>query len=330
MNNFKKIGLTALAASLVSVSANAGAISVSGGASMNASGYTGEGQNRGATFTMGNQLTFSGSGELDNGLNVSVSFVIDQGDDTSNATGTAPFDSHSVTVSSDTLGTLKLMGEGGASTASAISGTAAGNLWDSFDQHTVAAGATTIPDLSQTASPGDDSFMYTSPELMDGLTATLSWEPQNTGIDSGTGWGVNYAGVDGLSLAYAVADVVGTTTLTSGENTQMDISYAYGPVTVSYSLGDHDEKTADGSGDVEMESFAVTYTVTDELSVTYGQEESDQSSTTTNAEISAISFAYTAGGMTLSGKMTEGENLDYTTDTAADLDAWTLGASFAF
>ena len=330
MNNFKKIGLTALAASLVSVSANAGAISVSGGASMNASGYTGEGQNRGATFTMGNQLTFSGSGELDNGLNVSVSFVIDQGDDTSDATGTAPFDSHSVTVSSDTLGTLKLMGEGGASTASAISGTAAGNLWDSFDQHTVAAGATTIPDLSQTASPGDDSFMYTSPELMDGLTATLSWEPQNTGIDSGTGWGVNYAGVDGLSLAYAVADVVGTTTLTSGENTQMDISYAYGPLTVSYSLGDHDEKTADGSGDVEMESFAVTYTVTDELSVTYGQEESDQSSTTTNAEISAISFAYTAGGMTLSGKMTEGENLDYTTDTAADLDAWTLGASFAF
>ena len=330
MNNFKKIGLTALAASLVSVSANAGAISVSGGASMNASGYTGEGQNRGATFTMGNQLTFSGSGELDNGLNVSVSFVIDQGDDTSDATGTAPFDSHSVTVSSDTLGTLKLMGEGGASTASAISGTAAGNLWDSFDQHTVAAGATTIPDLSQTASPGDDSFMYTSPELMDGLTATLSWEPQNTGIDSGTGWGVNYAGVDGLSLAYAVADVVGTTTLTSGENTQMDISYAYGPLTVSYSLGDHDEKTANGSGDVEMESFAVTYTVTDELSVTYGQEESDQSSTTTNAEISAISFAYTAGGMTLSGKMTEGENLDYTTDTAADLDAWTLGASFAF
>jgi hypothetical protein len=34
--------------------------------------------------------------------------------------------------------------------------------------------------------------------------------------------------------------------------------------------------------------------------------------------------------MTLSGKMTEGENLDYSTTTAADLEAWTLGASFAF
>ena len=332
MNNFKKIGLTALAASLVSVSANAGAISVSGGASMNASGYTGEGQNRGATFTMGNQLTFSGSGELDNGLNVSVSFILDQGDndnaDTTAAEGAAPFDSHSITVSSDTLGSLKLMGEGGASTASAISGTAAGNLWDTFDQMT--ANAVSIPDLSQTASPGDDSFMYTSPELMEGLTATLSFEPQNSGTESGTGYGVNYTGVEGLSLGYAEADVVGADTDTSGTNTQMDISYAYGPVTVSYSRGEHDEGASDGSNDVEMTSMAVTYTVTDELSITYGQEESDQSSTATDAEISAISFAYTAGGMTLSGKMTEGENLNYTTATAADMDAWTLGASFAF
>jgi outer membrane protein OmpU len=332
MNNFKKIGLTALAASLVSVSANAGSMSVSGGASMNASGYTGEGQNRGATFTMGNQLTFSGSGELDNGLSVSVSFVLDQGDNdldhTTTAEGAAPFDSHSVTVSSDTLGSLKLMGEGGASTASAISGTAAGNLWDTFDQMT--ANAVSIPDLSQTASPGDDSFMYTSPELMEGLTATLSFEPQNSGTESGTGYGINYTGVEGLSLAFAEADVVGADTDTSGTNTQMDISYAYGPVTVSYSQGEHDEGASSGANDVEMTSMAVTYTVTDELSITYGQEESDQSSTATDAEISAISFAYTAGGMTLSGKMTEGENLNYTTATAADMDAWTLGASFAF
>jgi len=241
-----------------------------------------------------------------------------------------PFDSHSVTISSDAMGSLQLIGEGGVSTASSIAGTAAGNLWDTFDQHTVAAGSVTIPDLSQTGTPGDDVFMYTSPELMDGLTATLSWEPQNTGIDSGTGWGINYTGMEGLTLQYAVADVVGATTLESGDNTQMKATYAYGPVTVGYSVGEHDEETTNGSGDVEMTSMAVTYTVTDELSITYGQETSDLGSATTDAEISAISFAYTAGGMTLSGKMTEGENLNYTTTTAADLEAWTLGASFAF
>ena len=51
--NIKKVGLTALAASLVSVSANAGAISVAGGASINAEGYSGENLNAGTTFSMG-------------------------------------------------------------------------------------------------------------------------------------------------------------------------------------------------------------------------------------------------------------------------------------
>ena len=108
--NIKKIGLTALAASLVSVSANAGEISVSGGASMNVTGHTGEGRTAGTSFTMGNQLTFSGSGELDNGMNVSVSFVIDQGDDTLIANAT--FDSHPVTLSSDAMGFLTFHGAG--------------------------------------------------------------------------------------------------------------------------------------------------------------------------------------------------------------------------
>ena len=55
--NIKKVGLTALAASLVSVSAHAGALSVSGAASMNMEGYSGETLNAGTTFSMGNQIT---------------------------------------------------------------------------------------------------------------------------------------------------------------------------------------------------------------------------------------------------------------------------------
>jgi outer membrane protein OmpU len=98
MNNFKKIGLTALAASLVSVSANAGELSVSGAASMNVGGYSGQQHDGGATFSMGNQFTVSGSGELDNGMTVSLSFQLDNG--ASNGTS-SPFDDHSVTVSSD-------------------------------------------------------------------------------------------------------------------------------------------------------------------------------------------------------------------------------------
>ena len=50
--NIKKVGLTALAASLVSVSAHAGALSVSGAASMNMEGYSGETLNAGTTFSI--------------------------------------------------------------------------------------------------------------------------------------------------------------------------------------------------------------------------------------------------------------------------------------
>ena len=80
MNKFKKVGLTALAGSLVVTSAVAGEMSVSGGASIGLKNTTKTSSGR--SWTMGNQLTFSGSGELDNGMNVSLSFVLDQGDET--------------------------------------------------------------------------------------------------------------------------------------------------------------------------------------------------------------------------------------------------------
>ena len=156
MNNFKKIGLTALAASLVSVSANAGSMSVSGSASMGTAGYSGEEIVSGNEFSMGNQLTFTGSGELDNGLTVSLSFVLDQGDDKGSSTAAddnanVPFDSHSVKISSDALGTLTFNGEGGTTTSNMIDGSAAGDIWDKFDGLTNASGLTNAGSVTATA-----------------------------------------------------------------------------------------------------------------------------------------------------------------------------------
>ena len=325
--NIKKIGLTALAASLVSVSANAGAISVSGGASMNVTGHTGEGRTAGTSFTMGNQLTFSGSGELDNGMNVSVSFVIDQGDDT--AIANAPFDSHSVKVSSDAMGSLTLAGEGGTTATGAINASAAGNLWDAFDGLGTLNGVSFATDLMTTVSAGANGLMYTSPELAEGLTLVGSYVPQASNRESGTGYGVNYTGFDGLTINYATQDVVGNTTALSGDLDVIKASYVYGSFTGTVSNSHFDVGTA--NSDQETDSYAVSYSVTDELSITYGSETHESgTSGDQDAEITGISFAYTAGGMTLSGSMKDGENLSYTTATVEDREQWTLGASFAF
>jgi outer membrane protein OmpU len=328
MNKFKKIGLTALAASLVSVSAHAGSMSVAGSASINAEGYSGESLNKGSGFSMGNQLTFSGSGELDNGMTVSLSFVLDQGDDSSAATTAvmagAPFDSHSVTVSSDALGTLKFSGEGGASSASSIDTSAAGDIWDTFDG---SRGAVTAIAVSDSAT-GNNSVFYTLPTLMDGLSINASYKPQASSRESGTGYGVSYTGIDGLTASYATSDIVGSTADLSGDQTVWKLAYAYGPITATASNSEYDVTTV--ASDQDMTSYAISYTVSDEISVTYGSEEIEKGGSSTDAEYSAISASYTSGGMTISAAMKDAENVAHGTASNQDFEYWTIGASFAF
>ena len=72
--NIKKVGLTALAGSLVATSAMAGSLSLSGGAKI--SYVTKDGsiaaKNVASGYSMDQEITASGSGELDNGFTISV------------------------------------------------------------------------------------------------------------------------------------------------------------------------------------------------------------------------------------------------------------------
>ncbi len=321
MTKIKKIGLTALAASLVSFSANAGEMTVSGDASMNVSGYSAGGQgNNPKTFTMGNQFTVSGGGELDNGMNVSISFQMDG----------QIMDDHKVTVSSDEMGTLTLAGHGGNSATSSIDKSVAGDIWDGFDgAAAVAVGVTGVK--PKDSSPGDDSVFYTLPSLMDGLSVFASLNPQESAVnETETGYGVTYSGIEGLSVSYATTDIESGTTATSGDHTAFKATYAYGPVTVGYSKMDHD--TGTDSSDTELSAVSIAYTVSDDLSVSYGTEEISRGGTanTEDAEYTALVVAYTSGGMTLTGKMETVDNVDNTTSAAADQEFWGLTAAFAF
>ena len=322
MNNFKKIGLTALAASLVSVSANAGSLTISGAASMNVGGYSGEGHDGGATFSMGNQVTMSGSGELDNGMTVSISYQLDH---TAGVTG--PFDDHSVTISSDAMGSLTLHGHGGGSATSAMDATAAGNVWDTFDG---ARGQATAVGHSNSA-PGNNSLSYTMPSIMDGVAVNLSYEPQSSGntIDSGMGYAVTYTGVEGLTLVYSSSDEVGTTSDLSGDQTAWKASYAYGPVTATFTQSEFDVVTT--TSDQDVTSVAVSYTISDEMSVTYGTESIESTNSGhVDAEYTVLKGSYTSGGMTVSAQMKEAENVDHSTNANADFEYWGLGLAFAF
>jgi len=317
MNNFKKIGLTALAASLVSTSAFAGELTASGAASIKAAHVTEDGgANTGKAFSMGNSVTFTGGGELDNGMSVSVSFELDQG--TADGT-TSPFDSHSVTVSSDALGSLTFAGHGGDSAQSQVKDIT-GKIWD---YQGTSQGA-----LSTSTS--NNMMLYTLPTLVDGVSVKTSYVPRGADASeygSAVDFAVAYTGVDGLTVGYAMGED-NSTKATLADVDTMYAKYAYGPVTVAYSFSERDEATA--ANDREHTAYSVAYTLSDNVSVSYGVSEQATPGTTSDSdeEVSGITASYTSGGMTIAGVMVDIDNQGFAANTKSE--AWELSLSFAF
>ena len=315
--NIKKIGLTALAASLVSVSAHAGAMSVAGGASIGIKNNAGT--DGGKSITMGNQLTFTGGGELDNGMNVALSFVLDHGDNVASG-----FDSHSITVSSDTLGSIVVAGDGTGNAQSALDTTAAGDIWDNGFTYTGAN--TKYTAMAGSTASNNKSVNYTFPSVMDDLALSASYSGSTTAIKSTTAWAATYTGIEGLSVSYGSGENGSTASGAEGDVTTMKGSYAIGSFTAAYSNTESDKA---GTGtDEEMSSFKISYTVSDDLSISYGEETHETSGQSVDEEFESISVSYTTGGMTLTAAQYDASGLGNTSGQTAE--RWKLGASFAF
>ena len=321
MNNFKKIGLTALAGSLVATSVYAGEMSVAGSASLRMSNHAGT--DGGKTMAMGNQLTFTGGGEMDNGMNVALSFILDQGDNSvgatkneTTATGEAPFDSHSITLSSDAMGSVTFAGEGASSAQNTIDTTAAGDIWDNtFASYT-----------APTNADANKVLTWTLPSVMDGLGVTTSYNMSSAAKEGTIGYALTYTGVEGLSVSYGFGEVGGNTAGTTGaEVTTMKASFAFGPVTAAMSINDYD---ITGASNEEQSSYKISYSVSDELSVSYGSETHETTGQTTDEEFDQISVSYTTGGLTASVRQTNADNVNGATNT--EQSQWNVGLSFAF
>ena len=318
--NIKKIGLTALAGSLVATSAFAGSMSATGSASFEVQHNNGSAANAGKAWSMGNSVTFAGSGELDNGLNITASFELDQGA----AAGTGPFDSHGLTIGNDTFGTLTFQGHGGAAAQTAIDDMASGDIWDN------GFSATGAP----TSSSTNNMLAYKLPEMVDGLSVNVSYVPHTAASSqyaSTMDWAVAYTGVEGLTVGYGS----GENKATKGSEADVSsyyVKYAYGPVTVAFHETEFDSEATTTTADIDFTAYSVAYTVTDEISVAYKVADlsTPNASGDADQEVSGVTASYTAGGMTISGKMVNGDNMAYSTAASADKSMWKLAASFAF
>jgi outer membrane protein OmpU len=271
---------------------------------------------------MGNQLTFSGGGEIVNGMNVALSFILDQGDNTvgatktaTTATGEAPFDSHSITVSSDAMGSITYAGEGASSAQNTIDTTAAGDIWDN-----------TFGFVYPTNADAAKVLTWTLPSVMDGLGVVTSYNMSAAAKEATIGYALTYTGVEGLSVSYGFGEVGGNTAGTTGADvTTMKASFAFGPITAAMSINDYD---ITGASNEEQSSYSISYSVSDELSVSYGSETHETTGDSTDEEFDQISVSYTTGGLTASVRQTNADNVDGATNT--EQSQWNVGLSFAF
>jgi outer membrane protein OmpU len=295
MNKFKKIGVSALAGSLMAVSANAVEMSVSGGASLTFGDYGADITNN--AWSSGDGLTFSATGETDGGLTITSSIVLDNGTN----------DDQSISIASDGMGTITFHALDGGSALSSVDDvmpTAYEEPW---------FGVTTPTKVDGKAYAG--LFQYTSPTVAGAtLTATYNQADTTNSDESLTSYAIAWSPemVDGLTVGYATQDDdSGAATTHVSENT-MYAKYVYGPVTVGVQKSEADNATS--ASDVESLAMAVSYAISDSLSISYGENtaETPGDATDTDQEATAISASYTSGGMTISATAGSVDNIGNT------------------
>jgi outer membrane protein OmpU len=318
MNNFRKIGLTALAGSLIASAAVAGDLAVTGAAEMAVKNHSHD--SNGKTVSMVNSVNFAGSGETDGGLTVGLSFELDQGA----GNGTGPFDNHKVSVGSDTLGTLTVHGHGGSNSAAAIDATAAGDLWD----NTLGISSGTSGNKPKSGAGGNNLVVYTLPALADGVAITGSYSSDGANNEGSGALGLVYTGIEGLTVSVGTSED-NSVVAENADYTTMKVAYAYGSITAGISSSEYDHTTA--ANDQEVKSWNLAYTVSDSISVSYGQEKIENNLDTADIETDGITASYTSGGMVVTAKKYGADNVDgSSTGVNNNNEFWKLSASFAF
>jgi outer membrane protein OmpU len=327
MINIKKIGLTALAGSLVAVSAYAGELSVSGGAKMSYTADTGneDVQDDGNRFGLQKSIGFTGSGELDNGHTVSLEHYM---------AATGALSSTILTYDMGDMGKLKYAEVSqslGMEIIDDLTPTADEEIWNGLD-----TGGTSNETPVGRASLGNTGFNYTY-SAMDGVKVDVGYSPKTSSgsVDDGGNSGagalrssssiaVQYTGIEGANLFFGTGEAGAATT-----DSDVDIygfTYAFGPITVGAQRTEIDYTAA--SSDLETDMFGISFAVNDNLSISYGQSETSKEGSTVEQELSGFSIGYSMGGMTVKAHQNKGEKL---ANTAANESEHTeIAISFAF
>ena len=320
MNNLKKIGLTALAGTLAATTANAGALSVSGTADVVYQTH-GEGSSTGNPFSHSQTLTFSGSGDLDNGMTVSYL--------SKNTGGT--FTQSTVAIDMGDAGKIGLYSNtadgGGISAYQDVIPTAGEQVWDDTGVSSHGTTANGVTDMGSRANLAyNNSF--------GNITFSADWARSTEGAEGSVVLVYDNL-IDGLSLGYGVGETqeaVNTTVSTDLET--LFVKYTTGPVTLGAQRSVVTPAVSNGTSAATSEKtrdhFGASFAVNENLSISAGRSDLDfgSGSTLRDQTDSGVSASYTMGSTTIG--FVHNKTSDAAGTINADFDVTEVSLTFAF
>jgi outer membrane protein OmpU len=316
MNKLRKVGLTALADTLATVSAHSTDLTVAGIASIY---YSSQEDADSTGFYQNDKITFTGTGDMDNGMTVTMGLSIDQSDVAADQAATGrTFEGRYIKFATDGLGTLTFNGQDGSSVTSA---------WDDMMP-------TAYEESHNSADSPDDysdsnSFYYTNDGLADGLNVLASYAAGGSGNNKGSlDLGVQLTQIDGLTIGLALGED-NSAKLAEVDYKTMYATYVMGSMTFGLQKNDSDDETA--NADQEFTAAAISYAVSDDLTVSYGMSSIDyQTAATPDQDANAVSASYTMGSIGFVGSYNDIENATGGTADNDNYKSWEVGLTFAF
>jgi outer membrane protein OmpU len=309
MNKLKKVGLTALATTLVASSAYAGELSVSGSASLN---YSGLSTNSNVNpWSMGDSVTFSGGGDLDNGMTVGVSYELDGGN----------YDDYKLTLGlGDGMGTITFSGNsvnaGGVDTVKDIVPTAYTAVYENTDStdNGIAAGV----GGRSTAS------MWGYTNTLGDLTVSLGYNAVNDTAAAESAEG-------SIGLSYNM----GSLTAVAGRFDDGDVAvhdtygvkYTAGAVSAAVQMTDINYD-ASATNDQKAVHMGISFAVNEDLSVSAGRQKVEIDTAADDEINTGVSASYTMGSISIGAAYNEVESISGTNGSNAEVS--TLNIAFAF
>jgi len=273
MNKLKKLGLTALAGSLVATSVSAGDLTVTGGASLD---YSSSSEATGNGWSMGDSVNFNGSGDV-NGMDVSLQIELDGG----------TYDDYSIKIDTGEGGAITFSGAskgvGGLNNYADIVPTAYEEVYDATD----GADYGVVGNISSTSS-----FAYNG--TFGGLTISAFYNPASTSSSSIV---LQYADlIDGLTIGAGTGEIT-----TTEDEESMWAKYVTGAITIGYQRSKNDYAAATTS-DEEGDHYGISFAVNENLTISTGRQEVDFGGTgKEDEESTGVSASYTMGGLTIAG-----------------------------